>query len=361
MHLYKRKNGYYYVTLSNKKRISTKKKKKSEALLVAKLLQKQVDEELKDKITFGVYSDKFFLENVCPWVEDKREHEHRLSSRWVEIRRGHLNNWLLPYFSEFKIQEIDSKIIKTLFKKLNCSGTMKNKILDSLKIILDYAVEEGLIKENPINKRLKYSEKTIKIRDVFTKEEIFILFPLKQEKLITIWETWENALFFATLAYTGIRPSEARALIWEDIQDDCIMIHKSLSDKNISYTKTETSIRTVPISIELRWFFERTKREEDTFVFPNFLVNTRNRYLRPFKRALKRVNIDDSDRNLVPYSFRHTFNTLAFQTLGQEELREVMGHASEEMTMRYLHLSKKLRQERAIKKAQAIHKAFILS
>ena len=312
-------------------------------------------------IIFSSYSDKFFIEETCPWVEDKREHEYRLTSRWIEIRRGHLKNWLLPHFSEFYLGEIDTKVIKNIFKKLDCSNTMKNKILASLKIILDYAIEEGHIQNNPVNKRLKYSERTIKVRDAFTIEEISMLFPLKEKELLYIWDTWENALFFATLAYTGIRPSEARALIWNDIENDCILIQKSFSDKDISLTKTENSIRVVPISIQLQWFFSRSEREEDAFVFPNFLVHTRNRYLRPFKRALQRVNIDTTDRNLVPYSFRHTFNTLAFETMSQEELREVMGHASEEMTMRYLHLSKKLRQQRAIKKARAIHKAFTLS
>ena len=358
MHLFKRENGYYYVNLTNGKRVSTKKKKRSEALTIARIMQEKIDKDIDQKKTFGVYAEKFFIEQTCPWVDDKRERGHRLSSRWIENRRGHLVNWLLPFFSNTYLHEINSSLIKITLKNFDCSNTMKNKILDSLNIILNYALDEGYIRRNSVNKRLRYSEKVQRIRDAFTPDEIDLLFPMDKEKIIYIWDKWEIALFFATLAYTGMRPSEARALLWDDIENGCILIQKSFSDKNIGYTKTEAGIRAVPISQRLQWMFDRMKKKEEGFIFPSLLVSTRNSYLRPFKRALKRVEIDDSTRNLVPYSFRHTFNTIAFETMKEEDLRELMGHASSEMTMRYLHLSRRLRQERAIKKATAIHEAF---
>jgi len=80
-----------------------------------------------------------------------------------------------------------------------------------MRNILREAAAEGIIKANPFE-HAEPMGKNGRKRDVFTLEELRILFPATQEGLVSIWKTQKYAALFLTIASTGIREGEARAV-----------------------------------------------------------------------------------------------------------------------------------------------------
>ena len=353
--LKKRDNGYWYVTGI---RLSTKKKKKSEAEIIRDDMVKKHERQGSCRQLFEEYSKDFYLLDKCRWVKTSREKKKKkLGDAWIKARKGHLNNWLLPTFGDWPLNEFTASNIEYEFDNFEISNTYRNKILESLKIILFFASKEMLIPHNPITKELRYKIGEEKIPDAFEPEDYIKLLPKNKIKLLSIWGNWETVLFFATLAYTGLRPGEAKALIWSDIQDGAFLIEKAVdASKKMGNPKSEKGVRAVPIVPELQWFFDRTERMND-LIFPSYISSERNKYGRRFNSALKQAKICREDRHLVTYSFRHSYNTFILEEVDIAVCQELMGHADAKMTLRYTHIKNKAKPKRATAHADAIQRA----
>jgi integrase len=130
---------------------------------------------------------------------------------------------------------------------------------------------------------------------VLTTDELRKLFPPTQEKLLEIWKTQAYAALFLTMATTGIRSGEARALAWRHLLPD-------------------------------GWLL------------------------------VERAEINTEGRNLVAHSLRHSYNTLMRAVLPEEVLRRFTGHKTPKMSATYDHPAlldqiKKLAQSRGIVEA----------
>ncbi len=356
--LKKRDNGYWYVNLSKGKRLSTFRKKRSEAEIIRQEMVRKHERQGSCRQLLEEYSEDFYLIDRCRWVKTSRKNKKKkLGDAWIEARRGHLNNWLLPTFGDWPLNEFTASNIECEFDNFEISNTYRNKILESLKIILHYASKDSLIPQNPITTELRYPVNEEKIPDAFEPEDYKKLFPKNQLKLLSIWGNWESMLLFATLAYTGLRPGEARALKWDDILDGAFMIDKAVNaSKEIGDTKTSKGVRAVPIVPELQWFLGQTERDTE-FIFPSFTTSERNKYGRCFNSALKMAKICRDDRHLVPYSFRHSYNTFILEEVGVAVCQDLMGHADAKMTLRYTHIKNEAKPRRATVHTGALQRA----
>ena len=104
-------------------------------------------------------------------------------------RKGHLKNWLLPTFGDWSLNEFTASKIEREIDNFEVSNTYRNKILESLSIILFYASKDNLIPQNPITKELRYKVTEEKIPDAFEPEDYKKLFPKNKTQLLSIWET----------------------------------------------------------------------------------------------------------------------------------------------------------------------------
>ena len=92
----------------------------------------------------------------------------------------------------------------------------KDHILYTLRIILTEAQSERLIPRNPLAEG-QPPAKNHRTRDALTMDELLKLFPKDRTKLLEVWKTAEYATLFLTMASTGIRSGEARALAWRHV------------------------------------------------------------------------------------------------------------------------------------------------
>jgi integrase len=153
---------------------------------------------------------------VCPWI--KRQHAKGFSfgEYQAKTRHGHLNNYLFPQFGKKRLAELNRPMIEKWLVGLDLANQTKDHILYTLRIMLAEAESEKLITRNPLAERQPLA-KNHRGRDVLTMEELGKLFPKDRTKLLKVWRSAEYATLFLTMASTGIRSGEARALSWRHI------------------------------------------------------------------------------------------------------------------------------------------------
>ena len=124
---------------------------------------------------------------------------------------------------------------------------------------------------------------------------------------------------------TGARWSEAQRLTWPMVRAGCVVFANTKSKR----------VRTVPISQELQDRLEAYFAKKDRFPFCR----------EAFARMLKRCDIE-LPRGQCAHVLRHTFASHFMMNGGNIlALKEILGHTSLNMTMRYAHLSPEYLQD----------------
>lgn len=166
----------------------------------------------------------------------------------------------------------------------------------------------------------------------------------------------------ATLAYTGMRPGEMYALLWEDIDlaTDEIRVAKNVWNGEVGTTKTGKA-RAVPIPAFLSDILKTHRAGqmrdqhpglEAGIVFPADHGGYRlsNSLRKPLGLLREHLGFDAT---VSPQVLRRTYNTIVRDHADRIVLRSIVGHSSEQMTELYSHVdmgAKRLAVERAFKK-----------
>lgn len=132
---------------------------------------------------------------------------------------------------------------------------------------------------------------------------------------------------------TGIRRGEMFSLRWSNVDFDLKQI--SIIGTNAKSRKT----RHVPLNREALKTLDQWKRQqstENTFVFTNRDGGSFSDIKTAWKRLLADANIED----FRWHDLRHHFaSKLAMNGVDLNTIRELLGHSSYKMTLRYAHLS----------------------
>lgn len=164
--------------------------------------------------------------------------------------------------------------------------------------------------------------------------------------LLHVADNHHAGLWFLTLLYTGMRPGEAAALNWADVdfENNQIHIHTALESgsNRIKDPKTKAGIRDIPIHADLLWRLKAVKGAPFSPVFPTGTGGRQNsgsiyRLWKSFRRAMDiemgatvyRNKIIESKiaKDLTPYCLRHTFATdCARAGVPLETVRWFLGH-----------------------------------
>ena len=265
-----------------------------------------------------------------------------------------LDNHVLPRFGSMKLDALNRPMIEKWLVDLPLSNQTKNHCMYMMRNILREAAAEGIIKANP----LEHAEpmgKTGRKRDVFTLDELQLLFPRTREGLLAIWTTAKYAALFQTMASTGIREGEARALIWRHVLPEgwLVVALAVKEDATIGPPKNgEARVVKLPPKAKeaLDWWYEKTpfRGPNDLVFFGGAATRPLNR--RTFQDILTRAMVgehrDDESkaprivregRFLTTHSFRHTFNTMMRRVLPADHLQALMGHKDGRMSEHYDH------------------------
>ncbi|MFH1800589.1 MAG: tyrosine-type recombinase/integrase [Candidatus Omnitrophota bacterium] len=238
---------------------------------------------------------------------------------WEKTDKTILNR-LMPPFGKRYLYEITPLMIERYREerlKTVCKATV-NRELACLKVMYSKAVEWGKATENPVKKVKFFKEDNRRLR-FLSKEEIQILLGHCSPKLRAIVEVALN---------TGMRKGEIQGLKWEDVDyvNEVIALMQTKNDEK----------RYCPLNLNIRKALASIKRHsESSYVFCGEDGKPFN-FRKAFQTALKKSKIED----FRFHDLRHTFAShLAMSGVDLNTIRELLGHKSLEMTLRYSHLS----------------------
>ncbi len=256
-------------------------------------------------------------------------------ARTIKTYRNIIKNQLIPPFGHLDLNEISVPIVKKWIDTLDISAKSIRNLMSPLRSALNEAVEDGLIEINPL---ASYSPK---IRNTAPKEDDIdpITYEEEDTLLAAAPKNFKNLLKFAL--WTGLRPQEYLALIWQDIDltKGTVNINKAKSDHvAVETTKTKASIRTLtllePALNALIAQKELTFTGNDDHVFKfNGKCYSGVSQLRRFEwdSTFKESGV----RRRPPKQTRHTF---ASRMLNAGEpllwVSKYLGHADPSMTLR---------------------------
>ncbi len=237
-------------------------------------------------------------------------------------------------------------MIENWLVALDLANQTKNHMLYTLRIVLSEAKSEKLIPSNPLAEAEPLA-RNHRSRDALTMDELHKLFPKPHlARLLEVWKTLEYASLFMTLASTGIRSGEARALAWRHVlPGGWLFVERAVKmGGSIGPTKTQDK-RVIALPSRTRailrlWHGESPFKEPEHLIFYGMAadkplnVKTVTDW---FPGALARAECKTTGKNLVVHSLRHTYNTIMRPVLPEEILRLFTGHKTPEMTALYDH------------------------
>ena len=281
---------------------------------------------------------------------DPHGYRHRLEMRnhfydegFFERHQGRLDNYILKahggYFltalTDVMIEDfiLDLKSVKKRGKAL--SDDSRNKVLACYRIVLQEAVREGYIKNNPAKDVVGIAT-TYTHRKAFTKDELSLLFPEDDNKLLKVWgDSLKWAVYFCIMKDTGWRPGEVAGLQIMNWYPEIRGIYTTDSVDRVTH-QIKHSIKTTRRGQKFKAGFleEQTARllqQLITITRGQFLFEVNDKGLvyaelanKHLKSAANRVNLALDGR--TQYCFRHTFNTLKLGTLPETARLLLMGH-----------------------------------
>lgn len=250
---------------------------------------------------------------------------------------GQIKNHILPFFLRAKLSDLTRKSVLSFQQHLqtkSLSNNTINKVLLSLKLIFDFAIENDYMRVNPyVNiKPLKVEKTTMSF---WTPNEF--------KSFITYIENHETFLYkvFYLFAYsTGARMSEILAVTWEDINFDTkvCQINKALNyDKvnRVDYldtTKTKSSNRTIALPSSLIALLKQLNEQAvSNYVFSTNKIDFPNR--RKFQKVFAKNIPLSGVKKIRFHDLRHSHASLLIDMKEQDFLiKERMGHSSIRIT-----------------------------
>ncbi len=238
---------------------------------------------------------------------------------------------LIPYFKKYDIRDIRSNDLEDFYSNLpgRLAPATQKHIFMTLRIIMRTAFKRKDISILPDFPSIEVPEPQTRWIDEATQEKIF-------EKIPDVHKP-----IFLFMMKQGVRPGEARALHWEDINEKqkTVEIHRTFAGTVcLSRTKTKR-IRKLPLDDKVYDDLLRPGLGNSGFVF------TTNRGAYRDGTALNRIwNKAVKDAGLPHIKLyegtRHSFSTqCANAGVDSFQLQTFAGHTSSLHTQRYVHIN----------------------
>ncbi len=217
----------------------------------------------------------------------------------------------------------------------------------ALSAMLNWAVNSGLVAENPVQRLAPLPTDATKIRRKrrpLTAEEAKALLEVARGRDEELDRPVPYSLLWEALLATGARAGELTRTAWEDLD---------VTAATLTLRSTKNKIpRVVPLlnpDLAGRLQAHRAKRsaqvgrmvgpEEPIFLSPRGQAIQINNTRREFQKVLKGAGIETPDslgQTVDLYSLRHTFGSwMAARGVPLADLSKMMGHRDPKVTMNY--------------------------
>jgi len=275
----------------------------------------------------------------------------------------------MPELGRLRLDQIDrermEEFIAVLMKK-DLAKDYIRVILGSLRVLMNDAIEKGIINNNPVKGLSKlYRRAPIRHAEIepFTDEESLLFL----QKTID-WEP-EHYPMFLTSLHTGLRSGEVIGLKWSDIDwhGKFIEVRRQVVRTKLTSLKTKKGKRRVDCSDDLletladlkkqrqEEALRRGSNEISEWVWANEKgqrIDINNVKVKSFKRVLRKAGL----RDIRYHDLRHTY---ASQLLAQGEpvtyVSQQLGHANPQITFKvYAHWIPNNSQRKAVNRLPSL-------
>lgn len=279
------------------------------------------------RITIGELLDEFL-------AQTKKTKESSTYRGYKKVCEGHL----YPTFAKIAIQDLKPVMLRKWIQEFDCTSKTASNILTPLRAIIEQALVDQYITENPLNNII-----VSKLLDKKTKKSDYKPDPFDIREINAILDTAEDQLsnLFQFAFFSGLRISELIGLRWQDIDwiNGMLRVEETIVAKEAKGPKTEAGLRDVlllpPALAALKAQRAFTFLQDDR-VFYNPRTNQPWESSQQLRRiawtpTLKKAGV----RYRNPYQTRHTY---ASMMLSQGEnimwVSKQLGHVDIEMVMK---------------------------
>ena len=246
--------------------------------------------------------------------------------------KGYVQNQLIPYFNNTKLENITTSKVNKLKQKMFDEGLTTSTVIKYINVLM-------LILNSyyPAHK-ISDSVKEINERNYYQDMRILELDEVK--KLLKTAQKYYPDFYpmLLTAVSTGMTRGELLALTWQDVlcEENKIKVNKSLYKGNIVKHRTKNSIRNVDISDDLITVLKAWQNEcvkgKGAFIFPNSEGEAQDP-----DNMIKRRFIPTVKKSEVPpirfIDLRDIYASLLIkQNLPLTYIQEQLGHSSPQVT-----------------------------
>lgn len=266
-----------------------------------------LDIEKTEKVRFDTFADEYLS------IHSKHKKSYYTDEKIAELLKKYFGTKFLHEITTLDVERFKTARIKEV------SAATVNRALAVLKSMFNRAIAWGRTKDNPCKAVKMFKENNQRLR-FLEKEEIKTLISKCSDHLRPIVIVALN---------TGMRKSEILGLKWHHIDIERNIIHL-LDTKN-------GEKREVPMNdIVKKTIVSVPKNPDSAYIFCTKKGEPYGDVRKSFFTALK-------DSDIIGFHFhdlRHTFaSQLVMAGVDLNTVRELLGHKSLEMTLRYSHLS----------------------
>lgn len=312
-------------------------------------LEKKVREvkyRIEHRRSYVDVSDITLRDYAEKWLATKEQRSIKTYEMYDLICRKYLDD-----LGDMRLVDIRQSDVQLLINRNSDHPRTCQQIKLTMDQIFNMAVNEDIIDKTPcrnieLPRHLKKEQRTL------TEKERAIV---KAGKGLTpIQKAYIHVLYG-----TGVRPGEAQAITWSDVDFKActITINKALQFTNsrmasVGLPKTNKSVRTLPVPTFVMTSILALKRSRvclstcTLFGTDTGELRTRSAYKNIFDTAMKTLGITDAH----PYMMRHAFCSLCyFNGVDIKTCQALLGHSDVKMVLQvYSHFENK---DKALKAA----------
>lgn len=269
------------------------------------------------------------------WIEEIKRPAVKYGT--YETYRDIYTNRIKPKLGNMKLDEIkpiDCQVILNQELKHHKKSTVKHTLI-CMQQIFNSAVDNELLEHSPVRKIKVGNEKNE--RRVFTaKEQQDFIEHINKHR----FKYRDECMF---ILETGLRIGELLGLKWSDVQDNKIVISRSMffvrkEHRYIETTpKTKAGNRTIPLTSKAYAILKGRKVTRMDYIFFNPERTTRYNMTKSLWNVCNSMEIE----RISAHGLRHTFATRCIEAgMKPKTLQKILGHSTLSMTMDlYVHVT----------------------
>ena len=286
-------------------------------------IQENTKPQSESKQNFTEYAYKWFETFSKPNVE-------KVTSITYERQ---LMLHICPVLGEKNVEDITPLDVQAMFNRMgNASKETKNKAKIVLNMILEQAVEDELLRRNPLaSKSIRINGASSKPTEPYSVEQMrYLVQHIEQVKKP------QDRAYLAIQALHPLRLEEVLGLKGADIVGSIIHIRRAVThpDRNkpiVKETKTDGSVRDLDLVEQIKKYLPETA--PDDFIFGG----AKPLSYQQVRKMCERIQRDTGfSERITPIRFRTTVLTDMYdQTKDLKQTQQAAGHANASTTMKH--------------------------